>query len=319
MKAAVRSRYGDAGTIDVATVDDPVPGPEDVLVRVHAVSLNASDWEFLTGSPGYIRMWGLFKPRHSILGSDIAGTVVSMGSGAKRFQAGDEVFGDVLGHFGGLAEYASLPEKCLSRKPRALGMIEAATLPQAGLVALQGLRDKGHLKSGERVLINGAGGGSGSFAVQLAHAWGAHVTGVDRGEKLELIRRLGAEVALDFTREDFTSQGVRYDLILDLAAHHSLFDIQRALTPKGRYVMVGGSVSHILGCLTLGPLLSMRGRKMGLAVIEANKYLDQLVELVENKTISPVIDRVYPLDQAREALGHLGAGAARGKIVVAVL
>ena len=233
MKAAVRSRYGDADAIDIATVDDPAPGPEDVVVRVHAVSLNASDWEFLTGSPAYIRMWGLFKPRHSILGSDIAGTVVSVGSRAKWFQAGDEVFGDVLGHFGGLAEYASLPEKCLSRKPGALSMIEAATLPQAGLVALQGLRDKGRLQPGERVLINGAGGGSGSFAVQLAHAWGAHVTGVDRGEKLELIRSWGAEAAVDFTREDFTSQGVGYDLILDLAAHRSLFDMRAGAHSEG--------------------------------------------------------------------------------------
>jgi NADPH:quinone reductase-like Zn-dependent oxidoreductase len=288
------------------------------LIRVHAVSLNASDWEFLTGSPAYIRMWGLRSPRHAVLGSDIAGTVEAIGERVTRFRPGDEVFGDIFPHFGGLAELVCAPETCLLHKPASVTMEQAAAVPQAGLVALQGLRNKGRLVSGERVLINGAGGGSGSFAVQIAKATGAHVTGVDTGHKLDFMRSLGAEHVIDFTREDYAASGARYDLILDLCAHRSIFDNWRALAQRGRYVAVGGSVPRILEVLLVGPLLSVGGKRMGVLMAEANKGLAHLMDLIAAKSVAPVIERCFSLGEVREALRHLGAGRARGKLVVTI-
>jgi NADPH:quinone reductase-like Zn-dependent oxidoreductase len=318
MKAAVRHRYGPPEVIQIEEIERPTPAADEVLIRVHAVSLNASDWEFLTGSPAYVRMWGPLSPRHAVLGSDIAGTVEAVGAKVTRFRPGDEVFGDILGQFGGLAELVCARERCLLAKPASVTMEQAAAVPQAGLVALQGLRDKGQLKSGERVLITGAGGGAGSFAVQLAKAWGAHVTGVDTGHKLDFIRSLGAEHAIDYTRDDYAGSGARYDLVLDLAAHRSIFDNQRVLAPGGRYVAVGGSVPRLLEILFVGPVLSLRGKRMGIMAAEANKDLAHMMDLIDARTVAPIIDKCFSLGDVREALRHLGTGQARGKVVITI-
>jgi NADPH:quinone reductase-like Zn-dependent oxidoreductase len=318
MKAAVRRQYGSPDVVELEEIEEPSPGEGEVLIQVHAVSLNASDWEFLTARPAYVRMWGLFKPKYRVLGSDIAGRVEAVGKGVERFRPGDEVFGDILGCFGGLAEYACAPEESLMLKPASMSFEQAAAMPQAGIVALQGLCDKGQIQSGQRVLINGAGGGAGTFAVQLAKSLGAEVTGVDRARKLELMRSIGADDVIDYTQEDFRKSGQEYDLILDLVARRSVFDNKRALGPKGRYVLAGGSLPRILEVLFLGPLLSMGGRKMGILGARANKGLAHMVELFEAGTVVPVIDKTYALSEAAEALRYLGAGQALGKVVIAV-
>ena len=319
MKAAVRRQYGSPDVVALEEIEEPSPGDDEVLIRVHAVSLNASDWELLTGTPAYIRMmWGLFKPRYKVLGSDVAGRVEAVGKLAKKFRPGDEVFGDILGCFGGLAEYACAPEDSLMLKPASMTFEQASAIPQAGLVALQGLCDKGQVQFGQRVLINGAGGGAGTFAVQLAKSLGAEVTGVDSARKLELMRSVGADYAIDYTQEDFTRNGQQYDLILDLVAHRSVFDNKRALSPKGRYVLAGGSLPRILEVLFLGPFLSMGGRNMGILGAQANKGLAHMVEVFEAGTVVPVIDKTYPLSEAAEALRYLGEGQALGKVVITV-
>jgi NADPH:quinone reductase-like Zn-dependent oxidoreductase len=318
MKAAVRRRYGSPDLVELEEIEKPSPGEDQVLIQVHAVSLNASDWEFLTGTPAYVRIWGPFKPRYKVLGSDIAGRVEAVGKRVEKFRPGDEVFGDILGCFGALAEYACAPEDSLMLKPASMSFAQASAMPQASLVALQGLCDKGQVQPGERVLINGAGGGAGTFAVQLARALGAEVTGVDCPKKLESMHSIGADHVIDFTQEDFTRTGQRYDLILDLVAHRSVFDNRRALGPEGRYVLAGGSLARILELLLLGPLLSMGGRKMGILGYQANKGLARMVELFEAGTVVPVIDRTYGLPEAAEALRYLGEGQALGKVVIAV-
>lgn len=321
MKAIVRHEYGSPDVLRLEEVDKPVPGDDEVLVKVHAVSLNSSDLEFLRGTPIYIRMWGLFKPRQSILGSDIAGRVEAVGKNAKQFQPGDEVFGDIMYRWGGFAEYLCAPEDELRLKPASMTFEQIAAVPQAAVVALQGLRDKGQIQDGQKVLINGAGGGAGTFAIQIAKAFGAEVTGVDRTSKLDLMRSIGADHVIDFTREDFLEIGKRYDLILDLVARRSIFDWSRALSSEGSYVLVGGSVPRLLQTLFLGPLFSIVGKKkMGVLAAEQNKK-DDLVciqELIESGKVRPVIGRRFPLSEVAEALRHLGAGEALGNVVITI-
>jgi NADPH:quinone reductase-like Zn-dependent oxidoreductase len=318
MKAAVRRQFGSPDVVELEEIEKPAPGDDEVLIQVHAVSLNSSDWEFLTGTPAYVRMWGLFKPKYKVLGSDIAGRVEAAGKSVTKFRPGDEVFGDILGCWGGLAEYACAPEDSLMLKPASMSFEQASAMPQAALVALQGLCDKGQIQSGQRVLINGAGGGAGTFAVQLAKSLGAKVTGVDSARKLELMGSIGADYVIDYTQEDFTKNGQQYDLILDLVACRSVFDNKRALSPKGSYVLAGGSLPRILEVLFLGPLLSMGGRKMGILGAQANKGLAHMVEHFEAGTVVPVIDKTYALSEAAEALRYLGEGQALGKVVITV-
>jgi len=241
VKAVVYTRYGSPDVLSYTDVETPTPGDNEVLVRVRAVSLNLSDWETLRGKPVYSRFGGPFRPRHHILGSDIAGRVEATGPGATRFPPGTDVYADILSQFGGFAEYVCVPENVLERMPDGLTYAEAAALPQAGAIAWQGIREKGQLKPGERVLINGAGGGSGTYAIQLAKLDGAEVTGVDNGEKLEYMTSVGADHVIDYTRDDFTRNGQAYDLILDLAGHR----------PVRRYV---GSLRPGAGtCTSAGP------------------------------------------------------------------
>lgn len=320
MKAVVYTRYGSPDVLRIADVQTPVPKDGEVLVKVCAVSINGSDWEVLRGKPLYSRIGAPFRPRRHILGSDIAGRVKAAGPGTTLLRVGDDVFADAFSHLGGFAEYVCLPESALARMPAGMTHEEAAALPQAGAIALQGILDKGRVQPGDKVLINGAGGGSGMYAIQLAKLHGAEVTGVDNGEKLEFMRRLGADYAIDYTREDFTRNGRTYDVILDLAAHRSVFAYRGSLSPGGRYLYVGGSVATLLQTLLLGPLIGRaRDKKLRLLVVRQGvQNLAQLVELCQAGKVATHIDRRYELTDAPEALRYFGEGHAKGKVVVIV-
>jgi NADPH:quinone reductase-like Zn-dependent oxidoreductase len=313
MRAVVYERYGSPDQLRLDEVDRPRAVRDEVVVRVRAVSLNASDWETLRGKPAYARIGGLTKPRFRTLGSDIAGVVEAAGPDVTRLRPGDEVFGDNLERMGGFAEYARAREKALAVKPPGLSFEDAAAIPQSGVIALQGTRG---VRPGQRVLVNGAGGGAGSFAVQLAKLAGAEVTGVDRGEKLDFVRGLGADHVVDYTRDDFTRTGERYDLVLDVTAHRSVFAYRRAVAPGGRYYCVGGSVPTLLQVLFLGPVVGGGRRLRVLAVRQRIDDLDTLAALCLAGTVVPAIDRRYALADVPEAMRHLGAGHARGKLVV---
>jgi NADPH:quinone reductase-like Zn-dependent oxidoreductase len=263
---------------------------------------------------------GLRKPRKRILGSDIAGQVEAVGTNVKQFQLGDEVFGDILDLRGGFAEYVCAPENKLALKPASMTFEEAAAIPQAAVIALQGIRDKGQVQSGQRVLINGAGGSAGTFAVQLAKLYGAEVTGVDNTGKLDLMRSLGADHVIDYTQEDFTENGKQYDLILDVVAHRSVFAYKRALRPNGSYFFVGGSVATIFQILLLGPWIrGTTGKKIRILAVQPNTDdVDFMKELIEAGKVTPVIDRTYPLSEVPDAIGYVGEGQAKGKVVITV-
>ncbi len=318
MKAVVYEECGPPEVLQLKDVDKPVPKENEVLIKVKAASLNASDLEFLTGKPFYTRAWGLFKPRYTILGSDIAGVVEAVGEKVKQFNPGDEVFGDIFEQWGGVAEFVCAPEDRIVLKPASLNYQEAAAFPQAAVVALQGLRDKGELKPKQKVLINGAGGGAGTFALRLGKILGAEITGVDSTEKLEIMRSTGADHVIDYTKEDFTKNNKQYDLILDLVASHSIFDYKRALTTKGSYIMVGGGMSHLFQTLVLGSLISIvSSKKMGLLAHKQNKKdLAFMAETFENEKLKPVIDKIYPLNETAKAFRYLADGHAKGKIVI---
>jgi NADPH:quinone reductase-like Zn-dependent oxidoreductase len=317
MKAIVYTKYGPPDVLQLKEVEKPTPKDNEVLIKVHAASVNASDWEFLKGTPLYTRIWGLLKPKYQILGSDIAGRVEAVGRNVKQLQRGDAVFGDILECWGGFAEYVCAPEDALMLIPASMTFEEAAAVPQAALVALQGLHDKGEIQPGQKVLINGAGGGAGTFAVQIAKSFGAKVTGVDSTKKLDMMLLIGADQVIDYTQENFTQNGQRYDLIIDFVASHSIFDYKRALTPRGVYVMAGGSLAHIFQTLFLGSLISMTGtKKMGILGAKPNKDLAFMIELIESGKVVPVIDKRYPLSEVPEALRYLGEGHAKGKVVI---
>ena len=319
MKAAVCHKYGPPEIVALEEVQKPTPRDDEVLIKIYATSLNLSDWEMLTGTPFYTRTtWGLFKSRFKILGSDVAGRVEAVGRKVTRFEPGDEVFGDIMGSFGGFAEYACARERVLTLKPAKMTFEDVSVLPQAGVIALRGILDKGQLQAGQKVLINGAGGGSGTFAVQLAKSFGAEVTAVDNTEKQDFMRSNGADHVVDYTKEDFTKNGRRYHLILDLVAHRSLFDNRRALAPSGTYLLVGGSAKRLYQALVLGPIISMFGsKKMSLLIVNPKQNDNvRLLELVESGSIVPIIDRRYPLSGVPDALRHVGDGHALGKVVV---
>jgi NADPH:quinone reductase-like Zn-dependent oxidoreductase len=320
MKAVVYTRYGSPDVLRFMDVEKPAPKDNQVLVKVRAVSLNGSDWEALRGKPAYARITGPFRPRHHILGSDIAGRVEAAGRTATNFQPGDDVFADILGYMGGFAEYVCVPESALAPMPAGMTYEEAAALPQAGAIALQGIWDKGQIQPGQKVLINGAGGGSGMYAVQLAKLRGAEVTGVDNAEKLEFIRSLGADHVIDYTRADFARNGRSYELILDLAAHRSVLAYKGSLVPGGRYLYVGGSAATLLQVLLIGPLIGRaEGKKLRLLAVRSGaQRLAPLVGLCQAGKIATVIDRRYRLSEVPEALRYLGEGHAKGKLVAIV-
>jgi NADPH:quinone reductase-like Zn-dependent oxidoreductase len=323
MKAIVYERYGSPDVLQLQDVEKPTPRDDEVLVKVHAASINAWDWYLLKGRPFANRiMFGLLKPKYKIIGCDIAGRVETVGRNIKKLQHGDEVFGDISGcGWGGFAEYACAREQALALKPANLTFEEAAAIPQAAVLALQGLRDKGQIQQGQKVLINGAGGGSGAFAVQIAKTFGAEVTGVDSTNKLDMLRSIGADHVIDYTKEDFTKNGQRYDLILDVVTYRSIFDYKRALSPRGTYVMLGGgSWARVFQTMLLGPLISMAGsRKMGFLMHKPNKEdLNFIKELFEAGKVVPVIDRRYSLSEVPKALRYYGEGHSKGKVVITV-
>ena len=315
MKAVVYERYGGPEVLRVEDVPTPTPAAGQVLVEIAATSINLSDWEGLRGSPAYARLGGLRAPRRPTLGSDIAGSVDAVGPGVTRFQLGDQVYGDNLRLMGGFAEYAVAPESTLALKPAALTFAEASTIPQAGAIALQGTAGAA---MGLRVLINGGGGGSGSFAIQLAKRLGAHVTGVDNADKLEFMRSLGADRVIDYRRDDFTRGHGPYDLILDLVAHRSVFAYRRALAPGGRYRCVGGSVRALLRVLTIGATAGLvTGRRLGVLVVKPGPaHFQPFTDLCVAGRVGIHIDRTCTLDEVPEGLAHVGEGRALGKVVV---
>jgi len=315
VKAVVYDQYGSPDLLHVEEVPVPSPAAGQVRVKVAATSVNLSDWEGLRGSPAYARIGGLRRPAHRTLGSDIAGVVDDLGQGVSRFRTGDEVYGDNLALMGGFAEYALAPESVLAHKPAQLTFPEASTIPQAGAIALQGTEPT---VAGGRVLINGAGGGSGSFAIQLAKRLGAHVTGVDNAAKQDFMRSMGADDVIDYRRDDFTRTTQPYDLILDLVAHRSVFAYQRALAPGGKYRCVGGSVPALLRVLTMGSVVGrVTGRSIGVLVVkEGPSYFEPLAGLCVAGSVRIPIDRSFALDELPAALARVGEGRACGKVVV---
>jgi len=324
MKAIVYHTYGSPDVLKLEEVQKPIPQDNEVLVKVLAASVNAGDWaHLLRAKPFMIRLmgYGLLKPKNTILGSDFAGRVEAVGRNVTQFQSGDEVFGNTARHgFGCFAEYISVPEEALVLKPTNISFEEAAAVPQAAVTALQGLRDKGHIQKGQKVLINGAGGGVGTFAVQIAKSFGAEVTAVCSTRNLDMARSLGADHVIDYTQEDFTRNGQRYDLILAVNGYHSISDYKRALRPEGVYVMTGGSMAQLFQAMLLGPLISRTGRqKMGNSAHKPNqKDLIFMKELIEAGKVTPIIDRRYPLSETAEAIRYLEAGHAQGKVVITI-
>lgn len=320
MKAVVYEKYGEPNVLEFKEIERPIPKPNEVLIKVHATSLNSWDVDLVRGSPFIVRLagGGLFKPIKKIVGCDVAGVVQDIGTDVKTFQRGDEVFGDLSQcGWGGFAEYVCANEKALTIKPSGISFEQAAALPQAGVMALQGVRDYGKVQPGQKVLINGAGGGVGTFAIQLAKLFGAEVTGVDSADKFEMMRSIGADHVIDYTQEDFTKSSKQYDLILDVIGHHSIFEYKNALAKNGMYRMIGGHMALIFQSMMVGPLISIAGdKKMGVLSHEPNKGLDFLLALIGEGKVVPIIDRCYPLSKVGEALQFLGEGRAKGKVVI---
>jgi len=321
LKAIVRTKYGSPDVLGLSEADKPTPADNQVLVKIQAAAVNPLDWHLLRGEPFLVRLmgFGLLKPKHHILGADMAGRVEAVGRDVTRFKAGDEVFGTGMG---GFAEYACVREDNVVLKPAAMTFEQVAAVPIAGVTALQALRDHGHLQSGQQVLINGASGGVGTFAVQIAKALGAHVTGVCSGRNAEMVRSIGADHVIDYTKECFWQNGKEYDLIVDNAAVHSIRRSLRSVKRSGVYVLVGGSAStaSILLSLILNPLISrIEGRKLA-SFIASPKQSDLtfLRELLEAGQIVPVIDRTYPLCETPDAIRYVEEGHTRGKIIINV-
>ncbi|MHA2143043.1 MAG: NAD(P)-dependent alcohol dehydrogenase [Candidatus Thorarchaeota archaeon] len=320
MKAIVIPKYGGPEVLQYKEVDKPSPTADEVLVKIHASSLNAADVEVMRGSLA-ARMGGPLRTKHKILGTDVAGVVEEVGENITQFQPGDEVLGDLLGPggYGAFAQYVCAREKALMPKHPSMSFEEAATYPHSGMVALQGLRERRPVQPGQKVLINGAGGGMGSFAVQIAKYYGAEVTGVDSARKSEMLFSIGVDHFIDYKLEDFTKTGKRYDMIIDLVARRSIFAWRRALSQDGIYIMIGGSRSAIFQVVFLGPLISRMGkRKLGLNIWNQNNREDYdfLAELFDAGKVVPVIDKRYPLSEVPEALRYLEEGLTIGKVVI---
>ncbi len=322
MKAIVYTKYGGPDVLHLEEVEKPVPKDNEVLIKVHAASVNAEDRAVLRGVPFMLRLvYGLLKPKHKILGSDVAGRVESVGKNVSQFQSGNEVYGDLGGcGLGAFAEYVSASENALALKPANLSYEEAAAVPRTALTALQGLRNKGQIQPGQTVLINGATGGVGTFAVQIAKSYGAEVTSVCSASNSDRVRSLGTDHFIDYKKEDFTKSGQCYDLILAVNGYHSIFDYKRALNPGGTYVVIGGSGAQLFQGMFLGPWISMTGsKKMGNLLHRPNqKDLVFMKELLEAGKVRPVIDRRYPLGEVPEAIRYVEEGHPKGKVVITV-
>lgn len=322
MKAIVYTHYGSPDQLKLKEVPAPFPKDDEVLIRVHATSINSWDYDSLIGSSILVRLiGGISKPKHTILGCDMAGVVEAVGATVKKFKVGDEVFGDNSGGgWGGFGEYACMKENLLAIKPRGITFEQASTIPQAGLLALQGLRDVGKIKTGQKVLINGAGGGVGAFAIQLAKSHDAVVTGVDKASKFEMMRSLGADHVIDYQKENFTKNGQVYDVILENIATRSMFDYKRALNANGIFVMTGGTTARILQMVLLGKLISLTGsrkmRMLGLKYSPAD--MAHLAGMMEAGKLRPVIDKCFSLAETVDAFRYFGEGNYKGKVVIKI-
>ena len=322
MKAVVMERYGTPDVLEVRDVPIPTPKANEVLVRVHAASINDWDWGLLQGASLIDRMMsGLFTPKVQILGCDIAGRVEAVGEEVESFQPGDEVYADLCASgFGAFAEYACVPAASVARKPPGMTFEQAAAIPQAGMLAWQGLVDRGRIQSGQKLLLNGAGGGVGTFAVQIARLYDVEITAVDKPGKLEMLRALGADHVIDFLEEDFTAGDKRYDLILDVKTDRSPFAYIRALNPGGTYVTVGGSLPRLLQALVLGPIISwLYGKHVRIVALKPNKDLARMNELFASGKLLPVLEGPYGLADLPAAFRLFGSGDHKGKIVVRVV
>jgi NADPH:quinone reductase-like Zn-dependent oxidoreductase len=335
MKAVVQDAYGSPDVLELREIGEPAVGDDQVLVRVRAASVHADVWHVMRGVPYVLRIMGagLRRPKNLVPGTDLAGQVESVGSDVTRFQPGDEVFGQSLfanlwRHGGAFAEYAAVPASRFERMPAGLTFEQAAAVPTSGSLAVQGVRDEGRVQPGQKVLINGAGGAVGTFAVQLAKAYGADVTGVDAAAKLERLRSIGADRVVDYAQEDFTRSGERYDVILDIAGNHPWPDVRRALSPDGTYVLIGhdqygaaghrwfGSLGRFAKLIVISPFVSQlhpfRGAK------DPGDRLIVMKELIEAGKITPVIDRTYQLSEVPEAMRYLESGQAQGKVIITI-
>lgn len=323
MKAILHTRYGTPDELQLRDVPQPLPKDDEVLMGVRASSINSWDWDNLLGRQFLVRLiGGLYWPRHKIPGADVAGVVEAVGKKVQDFKPGDEVFGDIAGAgFGGFAEYVTAPAKLLAHKSPATSFEQAAALPQAGFLAIQGLRYYGGIKPGHQILVNGAGGGVGPLALQYAKMKGCEVTCVDKAEKLDMLRSLGADHIIDYTKEDYTRTGRQYDFILDVIAHRTTADYKRALKPGGIFSMIGGSMGGLLlRMMLVEPLLAkFSNKKLGIMGYRPNRAdLELMNKLFEEGKFIPVIDKVFPLNKTREAFKYFGQGEFKGKIVIKV-
>ena len=321
MKAVVMERYGTPDVLEIRDVATPTPEANEVLVRVHAASINDLDWGLLQGTPFINRiLYGLFAPKVQIIGCDIAGRVETVGEDVKAFRPGDEVYGDLSASgFGAFAEYACTPAASLARKPPGMSFEQAAAIPQAGMLAVQGLIDVGRIRSGQKLLLNGAGGGVGTFALQMAKLYDVEVTVVDKPGKLDMLYAMGADHVVDYLKEDFTKSGRCYDLILDVKTNRSPFAYARALNPSGTYVTVGGSIPRLLQALVLGPFMSRLYHKhLRIVALKPNQDLNYMNDLFAAGKLLPVIDGPYNLADLPEAFGLFGTGDHKGKIIVTI-
>jgi NADPH:quinone reductase-like Zn-dependent oxidoreductase len=337
MKAIVQEKYGSpADVLNLKDIDKPVLKDDEVLVRVHAASVHPDVWHLVRGLPYALRIMGagLLRPKNSVPGTDVAGYVESVGKNVSQFQQGDEVFGETIKGYqwtngGAYAEYASVPEDSLALKPANITFEQAAAIPTSGLIALQNLPDEELLQPGQSVLVNGAGGGVGTIAVQLAKVYGANVTGVDDSTKLDMVRSIGADQVIDYTKEDFTQSGGRYDLIFDIPGNHPYSACRRVLAPDGKYVLIGhdrfgqgagrwlGSLPRVLKLVALSPFVSQLPSP-NFSMPNKNNQMDVLKQLMETGKLRPVIDRTYSLGEVPEAIKHLEMGHARGKVIITV-
>ena len=319
MKAIVFTKYGTPDVLELKEINKPFPKEDEVLIKIYAVSINDWDLGLLQGDLINRLISGLFKPKIKILGSDIAGQIEAVGKNVKKFLPGDEVYGDLSGRWGGFAEYVCARENALTIKPTSMTFEEAAAIPQAAMLAIQGLCDEGQIQSQQKLLINGAGGGVGTFAVQIAKLKGLEVTGVDSSGKLDMMLSMGFDHVIDYKHEDFTKNGKTYDLILDVKTNRSIFDYMHTLCRNGVYVTVGGSMFRLIQALFLRPWISMISKKkICIVTLKSNKDLEYINELFETGNLKPVIDGTYRIDEIPKALRLFGEGTHKGKIVITV-
>jgi NADPH:quinone reductase-like Zn-dependent oxidoreductase len=319
LKAITYYKYGGPEVLQLQDIPTPVPKDDEVLIKVHAVSLNDWDWGLLHGDFVNRMMSGVTRPKRPVVGSDVAGRIEAVGKNVQQFKPGDEVYGDLSGKWGGLAEYVCAQEKKIIHKPAGMSYVDAAAIPQAGMLAVQGLIDVGEIQQGQKVLINGAGGGVGTFGIQLAKLYGAEVTGVDNADKLDMMRSLGFDHVIDYTKQDFTRNGQQYDLILDAKTNRPIVHYTRVLSPKGKYVTVGGSIPRLLQALLLKRWIWMTRKKhIRIVMLKPNKDLPYLNKLYEAGKFKPVIDGPYKLEDTVEAFRHFGRAKHKGKVVICI-